>query len=306
MARPPKNGIHLAQYQIKDFFSDESMKRIYPKNPYNIIWFMDELLSKEDLKSKKWKDFKEYLLNCISNNKQVNNDLNPFKEELIRDDLVLKRVKNIIEISNIDINSIGLATKAVRMMSVDLINGLLELNLNPNIPDMQNQNLPIEVALNRKNLKIANTYWNHPLINRFALNKNDENYAEMAIKYKNWKFFETVIADEPELIFGKKENGKFNIENIMHLLGKQKFEPNEYDLLVKDRAKQNGSNYSIVLVPERIKKLIINLLENCYDSKIDFDLSNPHIKKMWTEYFHEKLNEDIKINSLPKIKKQKI
>lgn len=45
MARPPKNAIHEAAYQIKDFFNDESMKRQYPKNPYNVLWFMKNLLN---------------------------------------------------------------------------------------------------------------------------------------------------------------------------------------------------------------------------------------------------------------------
>lgn len=124
---------------------------------------------------------------------------------MIEDDLVIKRVANIIELSQIDINTLGLATKGVRMKSAPLIQGLIDLGLNPNTPD--EINLPLEVALNRKNLKIANLYWNHPLMNRFALNKEGENFAEIAIKYKQWKFFETILQDEPQLIFGKKKMG---------------------------------------------------------------------------------------------------
>lgn len=40
MARPVKKLIHTPEQQIKDFFIDESMKRIYPKNGYNVLWFM--------------------------------------------------------------------------------------------------------------------------------------------------------------------------------------------------------------------------------------------------------------------------
>lgn len=81
MARPPKNAIHEAAYQIKDFFNDESMARQYPKNPYNVLWFMQELIEPDQLKSPQWLSFKEYLLNCLKNNETVSPSLNPLKEK---------------------------------------------------------------------------------------------------------------------------------------------------------------------------------------------------------------------------------
>ena len=43
MATKRKSKIHDAKDEVKDFFRDESMKRIYPKNPYNVAWFLDQM-----------------------------------------------------------------------------------------------------------------------------------------------------------------------------------------------------------------------------------------------------------------------
>lgn len=301
MARPPKNAIHEAAYQIKDFFNDESMKRQYPKNPYNVLWFMQELIEPDQLKSPQWISFKEYLLNCLKNNETVSPSLNPLKEKMIEDDLVIKRVANIVELSQIDINSLGLATKGVRMKSAPLIQGLIDLGLNPNTPD--EINLPLEVALNRKNLKIANLYWNHPLMNRLALNKEGENFAEIAIKYKQWKFFETILQDEPQLIFGKKENGQLNVENIIALFNEQKYIPNERDLEIKEEREAKNRKYNVVLVPDRVRQILKELMSFCNTQNGNVDISNPEVKNLWKEAMYNNFSE--KFNHNPNMEKSK-
>lgn len=302
MARPPKGAIHEASYQIKDFFNDESMKRQYPKNPYNVLWFMEEVLSIEDLKTPYWINFKDYVFTCLKDNNTVAPNLNPLKDKMIEDSLVIKRVENIIQISSIDINTLGLATKGVRMKSAPLIEGLINLGLNPNIPD--EINLPLEVALNRKNLKIANLYWNHPLMNREALNKEGENFAEISIKYKQWKFFETILQDEPQLIFGKKENGQLNVENIIALFNEQKYIPNKRDLEIKEEREAKNRKYNIVLVPDRVREILKELMSFCNTHNGNVDISNPEVKNLWKEAMYNNFSE--KFNHNPNMEKTKL
>lgn len=289
MARPPKNAIHEAEYQIKDFFNDESMKRLYPKNPYNVLWFMEECLTTEQLKEPGWIQFKDYILNCLKENNNIDYRNNPFKEKMIEDELVLKRIRNIIELTSLDINTINLATKAVRMMSERLIEGLLEIGLDPNIPD--DKNLPLEVALNRKNIKIANLYWNHPLMNRFATNKHGENFAEISIKYKQWKFFETILKDEPELVFGKNKEGNLNVENILSLFNTQKYIPNEEDLKIKQQKEQRNQKHNILVVPQRVREIIKELMNFCDENNGLINMSNPEVKLLWKEAMYNKFQE---------------
>lgn len=273
MARPPKNAIHEASYQIKDFFNDESMKRIYPKNPYNVLWFMEEVLTKEDMENTMWIDFKNYTLDCLRKNSYVDFMKNPLKDRMIEDELVLKRIKNIIETSVVDINSLGLATKAVRMGSAPLIVGLLNMELDPNKPD--DINLPLEVALNRKNNKIAMVYWDHKKMDRFKLNKSGESYAEIAIKNKQWKFFEIILQDEPQMIYGTNEKNKLNVERLLTLFDGKQYKSHEWDKIV----------------PERIKKIIVELIEFCDQKNGYIDISNPTIKKLWKEKMYKSFNE---------------
>ena len=273
MARPPKNAIHEASYQIKDFFNDESMKRIYPKNPYNVLWFMEEVLNKENMENTMWIDFKNYTLECLRKNSYVDFMKNPLKDRMIEDELVLKRIKNIIETSVVDINSLGLATKAVRMGSAPLIVGLLNMGLDPNKQD--DINLPLEVALNRKNNKIAMVYWDHKKMDRFKLNKSGESYAEIAIKNKQWKFFEIILQDEPQMIYGTNEKNKLNVERLLTLFDGKQYKSHEWDKIV----------------PERIKKIIVELIEFCDQKNGYIDISNPTIKKLWKEKMYKSFNE---------------
>lgn len=301
MPRPPRNAIHEAEYQIKDFFNDESMKRLYPKNPYNVLWFMEECLSTEQLKEPGWIKFKNHILECLKDNNNIDYRCNPFKDKMIEDELVLKRIKNIIQLNPIDINSINLATKAVRIMSERLIEGLLEIGLDPNIPDALN--LPLEVALNRKNIKIANLYWNHPLMNRFALNRNGENFAEISIKYKQWKFFETILKDEPELIFGKNKEGNLNVENILNLFNEQKYILNEEDLKIKQQKEARNQKYNVLLVPQRVREIIKELMNFCDEKNGSINMSNPEVKLLWKQAMYNKFQE--KFPEQPEKKKNK-
>lgn len=294
MPRPPKSAIHEAGYQIKDFFMDDSMKRIIPKNPYNVLWFMEQCLTKEQLKEENWVNFKNFIFNCLKNNDNVDPRVNPFVDKMIDDELVLKRVKNIIENSKVDINTLGLATKAVRMLSSRLIEGLLDLGLDPNISD--GKNLPLEVALKRKSHKIACAYWNHDLLNRFTLNKEGDNFAEIAIKNKQWKFFELIIQDQPEIIFGKDKNGNLNVENIITLFNAQKYIPTESDLQYKQLFEAKNQKYHITLVPQYIREILQGLIGFCYNQQGKVDISNPEVKKLWKQAmykdFLEKFPED--------------
>lgn len=300
MPRPHKNAIHEAGYQIKDFFMDDSMKRITPKNPYNVLWFMEQCLTKEQLKEENWIGFKNFVFDCLKKNENIDPRVNPFNDKMIDDELVLKRVKNIVETSKVDINSLGLATKAVRMLSSRLIEGLLDLGLDPNISD--GKNLPLEVALNRRSHKIACAYWNSNLLNRFALNKEGHNFAEIAIKNKQWKFFELILQDQPELIFGKNKEGNLNVENIITLFNSQKYEPTESDL----QHKQNYKSYQIVLVPQYIREILKELITFCSNQKGKVDISNPEVKKLWKQAmykdFLEKYPENVEKKKVKTIK----
>lgn len=301
MPRTPKSAIHDAQYQIKDFFMDDSMRRITPKNPYNVLWFMEACLTKEQLREKNWIDFKNFVLQSLKKNETIAPSVNPFCNKMIDDELVLQRVENIIATSHVDINSLGLATKAVRMLSSRLIEGLLNLGLDPNISD--GKNLPLEVALNRRSHKIACAYWNSPLINRFALNKDGYNFAEIAIKNKQWKFFELILQDQPELVFGKNKEGNLNVENIITLFNSQKYVPTQSDL----QYKQDKPSYQIVLVPQYIQEILQQLITFCSNQNGKVDMSNIEVRKLWKKAMYKdfltKFPED---EQKPKVKALKI
>lgn len=301
MPRMPKSAIHTAGYQIKDFFMDDSMRRITPKNPYNVLWFMEHCLTHEQLKEKEWIGFKNFVLKCLKNNENVVPGVNPFCDKMIDDELILQRVKNIIDTSDVDINSLGLATKAVRMLSSRLIEGLLDLGLDPNVSD--GKNLPLEVALNRRSYKIACAYWNSSLLNRFALNKDGHNFAEIAIKNKQWKFFELILQDQPELVFGKDKQGNLNVENIITLFNSQKYVPNEYDL----RHKKDNENYQIVLVPQYIREILKDLITFCSHQQGKVDMSNREVRKLWKHSMYKDFSEKFPENiEKVKVKKLKI
>lgn len=305
MARPPKNAIHEASYQIKDFFNDESMRRIYPKNPYNVLWFMEQLVTPEELKNEQWTQFKNHVLFCLKNDTFVSHNLNPLRDKMLDDSLVLERIKNIIDTTSIDINTLGLATKGVRMKSAPLIKGLLDMGLNPNITD--GINLPLEVALNRKSFKIAMLYWNDTHINRFALNKSGQNYAEIAIKNKQWKFFEIILEDEPQMIYGIDKNNQLNVEKLLSLFNKSKYELSKEDIVTKELALLNNKPFIPNLVPERIQHIVIDLIQFCDEKNGSIDISSPVIKKLWKERMYQNFNEKFqeKPNSV-KVKKMKI
>lgn len=300
MPRPHKNAIHEAEYQIKDFFIDESMKGVIPKNPYNVLWFMEECLTKEQLKEENWISFKNFVFECLKRNENINYRVNPFSHKMIEDELVLKRVRNIIDTTHIDINTLGLATKAVRMLSDRLIEGLLDLGLDPNISD--GKNLPLEVALNRRSYKIASLYWNSSLLNRFALNKDGYNFAEIAIKNKQWKFFELILEDQPELIFGKNKEGNLNVENIITLFNSQKYVPTQSDL----QYKKDHPSYQIVLVPQYIQEILKDLITFCSNQNGKVDMSNIEVRKLWKNAMHKdfliKFPEDLNKETVKKLK----
>lgn len=210
MARPPKLAIHDPLYQVKDFFIDKSMRRIIPKNPYNVLWIIEHAFNNDD----KYKIVKKAAIEAIKNNEPVDHKIYPIqlKEALIDDKWVIKRVKELHRDYSVDISQVAL--KAIRIGSNEIIKELLDLGLDPNYVDSAHRTT-LSTCINRKKGTILNTYFNHPKTNRYMLNDQGENVAFSCVRYNNWKFLSHIIDVEPNLLLTLSNKN----QTIFDLLG---------------------------------------------------------------------------------------
>jgi hypothetical protein len=249
MPRPPLNSIHQPIYQLKDLFQDNSMARITPKNPYNIQWMIENIFLKkypqfeaelhkisnicqQCIQNNSTFEIKQYFQNKIINNDSDNVSMvckflkketvttipKWFQQELILDNNVIARVAQIQKEHNFNIDF--LSCKAIRMKSSFLYNALLDLGMNPNEKDATTNMLPIEIALNRKNFKIAKILLLHPKFNLFQKSfYTQKSIPMMAIENQSWKILEFIFEKEPLLFLEKDKNEKTILSYIENLNG---------------------------------------------------------------------------------------
>lgn len=301
-----KHPMLEATNQIKDFFKDTSGTRVYPNNPHNVLWFIENTLSEQDMNSLYWQSYKKDIISCIKKNIIVEDNMNRLKNVMIEDYLVLKRIKDIVEKKCIDINSLDLATKAVRRKSDIFVEGLLNMGLNPNIENKKTQRMPLEEALKRKKTKIAMLYWNNIQLNRFALNKWGQNYAEIAVQSNNWLFFEKILNDEPSLVFGFDEKQKLNTEKLLIIFHRESYELNDKQLKQKEQKNLRNENYSVSIVPTKIKIIVIELIKYSMKHNVEMNITNESFRKLWKEAMYQNFKEKYIDKKMYKIKKTKI
>ena len=210
MARPPKLAIHDPIYQLRDFFIDESMKRVIPHNPYNVLWIIENAFNND----KKYKNLQKESFAAIKNNDYLDSTSYPseIKNALIEDKWVIKRVQELHRDYKIDVSIVAL--KSIRIGSEALVKELLNLGLDPNYVDRDNRNT-LSTCIKRKKTSLLSIFFEHPKTNRYMLNDQGENVAFTCVKYSNWKFFEKIIDTEPKLLFTLNKKN----QNIFDLLG---------------------------------------------------------------------------------------
>ncbi len=223
MPQKSENSIHNPKNQVGDFFRDDQMRRLFPRNPYNIHWMIETYLlekyQKIDKKNnntyytdilKKMQHNSLYFIHQEQNYelRWVNNPALPqaieipilILQDLLNDDYVFARVKGLHEKHNISLDF--LSSRTVRTKSIFLLNSLLNLGMDPNVYSLKN--FPMQVALNRKIFKIFHILWNHPKINRYQkIIETNENMAFIAAKEQSWKALSLIFQDAPELFLEK-------------------------------------------------------------------------------------------------------
>lgn len=285
-----KKDIHSAYNQMRDFFMDEYMKRLTPKNPYNIIWFIEYVFNND----KNYDNLKNDCLKAISLN-QVMNTKNFSKElklKLIDDESVIKRVKELKLNYDVDIDSIS--SKVVRMGSDYLVKELLKMGMNPNHVD-QNGLVPIITAAKRKKIKIIKAYFDDSRTDRYVKDAEGNNLAHLCVTYKNWNFLEVIMHEEPELLLGKNNSGL----NIFDKLEKVNY---------GDGIFLNSLNKkSFVSVPQKMKKIFIKVINEMNVRKTEINkIYHSEINDLITSANYLKLKESLASNSNHIIHKNKI
>ena len=85
--------------------------------------------------------------------------------------------------------------------------------------------------------------------------------------------------------------------NIIALFNEQKYIPNERDLEIKEEREAKNRKYNIVLVPDRVRQILKELMSFCNTQNGNVDISNPEVKNLWKEAmynnFSEKFNQNI-------------
>jgi hypothetical protein len=286
MAQLPKNHIHDPIYQITDFFRDDQMRRLLPKNPYNIYWMIEHYLLKKYEKidqqngnnyyCNQLKDIQSQCLYCIQQNTDYDN-LKSFTDDILKDEYVLKRVQELHQKHAISLDF--LASRVVRTKSQLLLNGLLDLGMNPNT--YGTKNFPMQVALNRKLFKIFTILWNHPRINREQkIQLTNENMAFIAIKEKSWKSLEIIFKDAPQLFL---EKNKYD-ETVLDVISKF----NHGECLFK----KSTNKFLIDNIPSKMKNLFIQISNLLDDNDIhSLYKTNPDVNEIVLLSRHMKLEK---------------
>lgn len=273
MPKPPLKSINQPIYQLKDLFQDNSMVRLLPKNPYNIKWMIENIfldkypefkselhkvldICQQSIQNNSTFEIKYPYPNKLINNNNVSmvckflkkdtiiNIPKWFEQELILDNNVIARVVQIQKEHNLNIDF--LSCKAIRMKSSFLYSSLLDLGMNPNAKDPSNNMLPIEIALNRKNFKIAKTLLLYPRFNLFQKSfDSQKSIPMMAVENKSWKILELIFEKEPLLFLEKDKNGKSILSYIDNI--------NDGHFLF------NNPTTHYIKVPERMKDFFTKL-----------------------------------------------
>jgi hypothetical protein len=244
MARPPKLAIHDPLYQLKDFFIDESMKRIIPHNPYNVLWIIENAFDNDI----KYKNLQKEALIAIKNDGYLEGRNYPveIKNALIEDKWVIKRMQELHRDYAIDVSSVAL--KSIRIGSAALVEELLKLGLDPNYKDKEGRTT-LSTCINRKRSSLLNIYFEHPKTNRYMLNDQGENVAFTCVRYGNWKFLEKIIDTEPKLLFTLSEKN----HSIFDLLGQD-----------------TGGKEIFSIIPLSLKEKFEKILDVMHESKFYF------------------------------------
>lgn len=266
MTTKTEHNIHNPKNQIGDFFRDDQMRRLFPRNPYNIHWMIETYLlekyQKIDKKNnntyytdilKKMQHNSLYFIHQEQNYelRWVNNPALPqaieipilILQDLLNDDYVFARVKGLHEKHNISLDF--LSSRAVRTKSIFLLNSLLDLGMNPNVYALKN--FPMQVALNRKIFKMFHILWNHPKINRHQkIIETNENMAFIAAKEQSWKALDLIFQDEPKLFLEKNHQKETVLDVIAKFNNGQKLFKTKNEHLKE-------------AVPNKMRKLLLDI-----------------------------------------------
>lgn len=282
--------IHDPVHQMKDFFKDESMKRIIPNNPYNILWVIENFIADKESYLATIKDAQQ----CITNNKLCYTHSCGLNAKLIADDVVIKRVKELKHNHHVDIDL--LSCKAIRMRSVSLIKALFEMGMNPNAIDQSNTMPPLFIAVGRKNQKIINAYWDNEKTNREVVDSEGNNIAHIAIKYSNWLLLRKIYNEQPQLLLAKNNNNENLFDLLSKLNGGAGLFTNHHD------------NAYFKKLPENLKPLLLDITHYFYINKecVTLNTTNKDIRDLLTFYNYTKLNEQVGNKETSIIKRNKL
>lgn len=287
-----QSRIHDPYWQMRDFFMDLSMRRLIPKNPYNVLWLLETQDFSKEIE-KFLPNLKKVCLDCIENNQYIDSDQLPYeiKNKLIDDCLVIERVKQLKQQHNVNIDHI--AAKVARLKSVYLVKELLSMGMNPNFVDKEGK-FALQVTLSRKTDKLNQIFWNAKGIDRYIKNKDGENLAFLALYYRSWKFLERILKEEPQLFLEKDNLGNTFFDKVSQL-NNEKYLFDNLQAIKRD------------IVPDKMKKILGDIFVYMMNNHADIHINyiNPDLQYVIKPILNEKLELELSRNEV-KIKKAKI
>lgn len=280
MARVKLEKINDPEEWIKDLFKDDSMKKLYPTNPNNVLWYINNYKKDELNSSYSLKKIKNKLEENIKIKKNLTiEEIDILKkynivQEILEDSITIDRINDIKNNYNVNLNVI--VPKCPRTASENVILCLLDLGMDPNCEEYGE--ISVIKAFSRERKGIAKAIIFHPNTNINYITKKNQSYIDIILEKKAFDIIEKLIVENYK-DFNTIENYK---SILIHL---------DNYFLRETKESKHLMNIKGIIIDKLIQN---NQLVECKSNELNKIIS----KKMY-----DQINEDININNSNTAKK---
>lgn len=285
-----KQKLNNPKKQVSDFFSMESGKIATPKNPYNIVWLIDNASKEEliDTEDNICSSYKKHALDCINNDIKFEIEDEKFMRIIASDRNISTRLENLVTEHGATLKNLGLAiTKTNKILS---FKKAIELGLDINYSI--NGNNVLRNSLKLKKREMSEILWNHPNIDKTFLDYEKRNYAYHALEKINIDLVNQIFNENPELFLMRDKTGQTIFHAIRMYQNNIKSKETEIvNLLIK--IQKYTEPYGITLeTPNNTGLIPTNI--------------NKFLKEIQDEYTYRQLDNKLPIKKLSNTKKKKL
>lgn len=273
--------------QFNDLFrTGEYGKKSIMKNPYNILWILENCTEFKDLNWQSYlpeikKSMNEKLAFSFPEHEILLNKL------LINDDVIIQRMEPLIK-SGIDINERG--SMIIKKNSLPILKYSISQGLGINTVSKEGSSL-LRLALVSNAKKIQDWLWSQEKLDKDFIDEEKCNYAILGLKYKNFKIINHYLENKIEdffIVFDIKGNPMESHITIFHDI---KEDP-------------NISSKNLTLYNEVVKKLLTYTIENkpeylyIKNNKGISSMENSYISKLVKKIMQDNLEKTLDDNKL--------